>query len=202
MLKMESRRPGSGTFNFSEFTHELEEKVVENNQRINCYKGSYGYGKRNGYGRLVYENGDVYKGYWKDNLRDGFGAYRYKCNSAKYKGQWVDNKKHGTGTTHFKIGDRITCDWDKDRMVKTDEGRIEVRDGTLYVGNIEDCERNGVGTMKYHNNCTYEGKWHHDMRHGYGMIRFDNDCFFEGEFDHDRTSGTGALVLPNRLEST
>jgi hypothetical protein len=95
----------------------------------------------------------------------------------------------------------MTCEWEKDRVVLTKEGRIEMADETVYMGSILDSERSGFGVQRYINGITYEGNWVCDMRDGYGLIKFDGDCFFEGQFDHDRTSGSGALVLPNRMES-
>ena len=115
-----------------EFTQELEEKVVDEKLRINCYKGDYAYGKRHGRGRIVYENGDVYSGDWADNMRFGEGKYTYAVNGVQYKGSWMSNKKSGTGICKFPNGDKFTCEWAKDKTIPTQHGRIDFHDGTLY----------------------------------------------------------------------
>ena len=42
---------------------------------------------RNGIGRCIFADGDVYVGEWKDDAAHGLGDYEHK-NGRKYVGQW------------------------------------------------------------------------------------------------------------------
>lgn len=47
--------------------------------------GSWYQGKRNGEGQYTYANGDIYKGGWKDNLKDGTGTYHFKASMSQVR---------------------------------------------------------------------------------------------------------------------
>ena len=49
------------------------------------YVGEWKEGKRNGYGKFYYSNGNIYEGYWKNNSKDGFGILYYN-DRTKYIG--------------------------------------------------------------------------------------------------------------------
>lgn len=42
------------------------------------FDGTYVDGKKTGYGKMTYPNGDIYTGEWKDNTMEGQGTYVYK----------------------------------------------------------------------------------------------------------------------------
>lgn len=68
-------------------------------------------------GKLVYKNGDVYEGQFKDDKRDGEGKIQanslgvmiYK-NGEKYDGQWSDDKKGPQGTHYYLDGSKYEGD--------------------------------------------------------------------------------------------
>lgn len=45
---------------------------------------------------IKYTNGDVFKGEFKNNKREGYGEYKWN-NGDMYKGEWVDDKCTGKG---------------------------------------------------------------------------------------------------------
>lgn len=44
-----------------------------------------------------YLDGDVYRGYWKNNKKHGYGIQIWK-NGIKYEGEWCDGMREGRGT--------------------------------------------------------------------------------------------------------
>lgn len=64
--------------------------------RAGRYEGEFRNGKLNGFGTLIYTQGDRYVGHWRDDQRDGFGTYTHP-NGNKYAGQWKEGKPHGQG---------------------------------------------------------------------------------------------------------
>ena len=63
---------------------------VEHKYFRNRYIGQYKEGKRNGYGKMFYNNGCIYEGYWKNNNKEGFGIYYY-FDKTKYIGNFQND---------------------------------------------------------------------------------------------------------------
>ncbi|CDW75512.1 likely protein kinase [Stylonychia lemnae] len=92
-----------GEFNYGSIDkiHPNANRIFENliqNEDLSIYQGEYDNQtkKRDGRGRYIYSNGDIYDGLWKNNLRDGYG--RLLQNDRNYYiGEWKDDKFHGFG---------------------------------------------------------------------------------------------------------
>lgn len=57
-------------------------------------------GERHGFGSAVFNNGDEYRGEYRNNIRSGYGEYTYnrqRHSGAKYTGMYMDNQKNGYG---------------------------------------------------------------------------------------------------------
>ena len=59
-------------------------------------QGEWWRGARQGWGRMVYANGDYYEGEWEAGLRQGEGVLVY-ANGNVYEGQWEGDNKEGKG---------------------------------------------------------------------------------------------------------
>ena len=46
------------------------------------------------------EEGYIYKGYFSQNLKNGYGEFKYQKKQI-YKGYWKDNKKHGKAVVTY-----------------------------------------------------------------------------------------------------
>ena len=44
---------------------------------------------------MEFPSGEVYRGEWKDNLRNGWGIAKTP-DGFEYNGQWVNDNRHGT----------------------------------------------------------------------------------------------------------
>lgn len=67
-----------------------------------------------GKGKIVYKNGDVYDGEWRNGSKDGKGKMVYK-NGDIYDGEWFNDLKHGDGKMVYKIGDVYDGEWVDDK---------------------------------------------------------------------------------------
>ena len=89
----------------------------KNNNDI--YKGKLNYkGQRHGKVIMMYENGDVYEGYWKDGKMHGKGTMRYE-NGDVYEGDWKDGKMDGEGTMTNKKGAKYSAKWKDGKKTTT-----------------------------------------------------------------------------------
>ena len=133
------------------------------------YKGGFANGKRNGQGTVRYEDvkgssnarpGNVfvemYSGFWKDDMREGFGDEQYSDGS-KYAGHWSMDKRNGQGTLHHDnvtyTGEWKNDDFDGKGIVqgKNDEWRF---DGYFAHG-----RKHGKGTYVHISGKKYIGYW-------------------------------------------
>ena len=81
----------------------------------------------NGYGTYIWDNGDKYIGYSKNNMSHGQGIKTWASGESegdKYVGEWKDDKRDGQGTYTFA-------------------------DGSKYVGEWKDNKRDGQGTLTW-----------------------------------------------------
>ena len=63
-------------------------------------QGGWANDVKQGLGRKVYANGDVYEGLWRFGKCDGPGRYRWKTGN-EYDGEWKAGRMHGQGTLRW-----------------------------------------------------------------------------------------------------
>ena len=68
-----------------------------------------------GYGEMIYKDGSVYQGTWKDNKRDGQGTYKDGPLGYQYYGSWKEDQKHGHGVITYSNGEVLQGDWVNDK---------------------------------------------------------------------------------------
>ena len=55
------------------------------------YKGEFKVGKKDGYGKEIYVNGEYYIGNFKNDLKNGKGKIFNKFNNIKIESEWINN---------------------------------------------------------------------------------------------------------------
>ena len=68
-----------------------------------CAQGGWALDLKQGLGKKVYANGDVYEGLWRAGKCEGPGRYRWK-NRNEYDGEWRAGRMHGRGTLKWNTG--------------------------------------------------------------------------------------------------
>ena len=121
-----------------------------------------------GKGKMIYTNGDIYEGEWKNGKRNGDGTMTYQ-NKTSYVGRWANDQINGYGTFKYFNGD-------------------------VYEGTFANGIKSGDGNMTYENGIIYKGKWKNDLRHGRGKQTFPNGDVFEGSWIKDKREGAGKLT--------
>jgi hypothetical protein len=71
---------------------------------------------------LNMENGDLYKGVFKNNMRHGYGTCKFKS-GALFKGEFRDDLPHGTGILYSG----------KNEIVETRFDRGEIPNGRIKI---------------------------------------------------------------------
>jgi len=95
---------------------------------------------------MIYNNGNVYEGEWKNDKRNGQGKIIYK-NCDIYEGEWKDDKLLNI-IYHLSTSlNKIITNCYVVNEISVGYGIIEYPDESVYDGDIYDNEPNGFGKM-------------------------------------------------------
>lgn len=135
------------------------------------YKGKYIHNKKNGEGVYQFINQDVYEGEFKDDRMDGYGVYTFS-HEGRYEGEWHNAVYEGAGTETFAKG-------------------------STYHGEYSSGLRNGWGVCRFYNGDYYEGQWLKGLRDGRGMQQCTDDSNYVGDYVKGKRHGYGVYSFPN-----
>ncbi|XP_075684032.1 ALS2 C-terminal-like protein, partial [Rhinoderma darwinii] len=145
--------------------------------RYDCYKCHWRSGAIHGYGICEYADESVYKGYFKDNVRHGFGVLENQpstTNSWKYTGNWERDKRSGYGV------------WESSD------------NSERYIGMWQENQRHGLGIVLLNTGSCYQGVFNANKLVGPGILITEDNSLYEGEFTKEcLLSGKGKLTFAN-----
>jgi hypothetical protein len=143
------------------------------------YVGDRVDGKKEGKGKMVYQNGGIYEGEWKNDKRDGFGKMIYKTGSS-YEGGWKDDKIDGIGT-------------------------IADKDGS-YSGNFVNNQKHGIGTIyDKSGEKVCEVNYKDGKLDGFNIYIINNDeeiTSLEGVWANGKLNGQGTYKNINKKDNS
>ena len=122
-----------------------------------CYYGPLVNGKRHGHGTYIDVSGKVeYVGQWEDDHIHGEGCIQNTTTKISFRGVFITNLMvYGTYT------------WSN---------------GAIYVGEFENNEMHGQGTLKWSTGEKYEGAFANGAMHGQGTYTDNNGKLFNIEY--------------------
>jgi len=87
---------------------------------------------------MVYPNGDVFKGSYKNRERNGVGMCKFFSTGSIYKGEWREDKPMGNGVFFTLPNELIEARFDGYKII---DGQVKIllKNGEFYEGNL----RNG-----------------------------------------------------------
>jgi len=170
-----------------------KESIIEDDY---CLSGDC----QNGWGTKKF-GGDVYKGFWKDGLKDGFGTYKWNDGS-KYSGNWIVDKMSGLG--HFFKGDSyeivgefknnkfdgfaIIKDNQKISYAVYKEGVLEKEINLTSNSNVTGCIngtcKDDIGLYKWEGGNVFLGKWKNGKQF-FGVNIFSDGSVYMGNIDEN-----------------
>ena len=136
------------------------------------YEGDFFDDKKNGTGVEKYSNGFIYKGEFKNGIKEGKGTLilkNYKNKDKVYTGEFKNNQIHGIGEMKFSS--------------KKD-----------YYGEWVNNEMSGYG-MAHDGNLRHFGFFSHNIKEGFGASFYDDQkCVFVGSWEDDLVTGPSILM--------
>ena len=148
----------------------LKSKTVKVPEIKEQYFGPYKEGKYHGdNARLIYPNGFIYEGSFRDGLRHGKGTLSNPDETYLYDGEWAFDKKNGK------------C--------------LEIINGEQFDGFYKNDIRDGDCTITYSNKDTFKGNLINGLKNGYGeQYCFSSKSTYKGEFRNNVFEGTGEII--------
>ncbi len=151
---------------------ECEGRGIQINLNKTHYIGFFSNGKKDNIGIYFFKQDKCqYKGFWKNNLMNGYGTYTFSDGSI-YEGEWENNKRHGFGILTFPNNEK-------------------------YLGEFKNGKIEGIGIFYYKNNRTYKGEFLNNTKHGYGIEKIENGEIYEGFWEKGKRNGIGKITFPN-----
>ena len=138
-----------------------KDAIIGGKKYIYCGQFEEGTDTWDGFGILVYSDGNIYEGCWKNGSINEFGRYIYNTGDY-YIGEFEEGSKHGQGTYWFA-------------------------NGRKYVGEYKNGQRTGQGTLWLADDSKYVGEFLNDNYHGKGTeYTADGQIFREGVWKYDK----------------
>ncbi len=159
------------------------------------YDGYWKNGQYHGKGTRVWETGDSYTGDWVNYIRTGYGVYKWP-GGGSYDGYWLNDQFHGKGTRVWDNGSTYTGDWVNG--FRCGEGTMKWTDNnSYYTGGWKDDMQNGQGTLTWSNGDSYIGAFVNGIREGYGVYTWTNGTVYKGNWKNGQMHGQGTMTYAN-----
>ncbi len=162
----------------------------------------------NGVGTYQWQNGERYKGSFRNGQMHGNGEYSWP-NGHRYDGDWQSGRQHGTGTYYWASGKTQYAEWQHGRVLKelpaqhtTNTTTTTASTSTKTTGCMSgDCE-NGQGLYIWQNGERYEGDWRNGKFEGRGSYTWADGSKYSGNWQSGRRNGSGTFYSPNGVAKT
>lgn len=197
----------SGLFSFETLKKEGY-KMMEITYRNSIYYGQVkefedGRCHKEGKGILLYDNGRVYEGNWKNNKREGIGYERFQSSGNDgssqdlkdntdcdiYQGEYMMGRAHGRGVYVWQNGETYDGEWYKG--MRQGKGIWKGINNQYYDGEWSKGKAHGFGVHLWSNGDKYDGEWYRSLKHGKGKDYFHNGDTYEGEYRYGKFEGIG-----------
>ncbi|XP_041479651.1 MORN repeat-containing protein 1-like isoform X6 [Lytechinus variegatus] len=145
----------------------------------------------------VSTKGQRYIGETRNQMRHGYGVYKYCNKFFKYEGEWKEGKKHGHGKLLMSDGSYYEGEFINGEI----EGhgfRKWATSRNTYSGQFYNGELHGHGVMNYGLGGSYEGEWQHNRRQGHGVLKLSDGTHYEGSFHNNIRHGEGSQTYVNK----
>ena len=129
--------------------HRTYHKLMPDDRNFPEGQGSYNgeldpKSRRNGFGHMVYSDGNIYVGFWKKGSMDGEGCFFWSDTGSVYNGEWKNGERSGKGD--FAFGPRRNISGEEEEEEEEEDATtIAVCSGTWSGGKI----KKGTGTVRF-----------------------------------------------------
>ena len=141
------------------------------------------------FGIIKWSNNSIFKGYFKDNIPNGWGIYYHHTNGT-FQGQYSNDQPNGFGIYIHISDSTYEGYWKNERQ---DGIGIEKWEDSIYKGEFSHGKKNGIGKYIFPNNNIYYGEWEENLMNGYGLYLYDKNQIYIGEWLNGLKDGYGEI---------
>ena len=150
------------------------------------YDGGLAKDELSGRGKIVWPDGSIYEGDFKQGLFHGQG--RYQTQETVYQGDFVNGIAVGQGVITFVDGARY--EGETDFGMANGQGSL-VESDQEYIGQFKNNAFDGQGKLIKANGDIYQGDFVAGLFHGSGLYTTADGKVYQGEFVDGELSGAG-----------
>jgi hypothetical protein len=148
-----------------------------------------------GVGKMKYNiGGSIYEGEWSLGHWHGTGKVIDGKHGNVYEGQFVNDLKHGQGKEVYADGRVFEGTFSEGDAV---DGTMCFPNGSKYVGQLREGERNGYGVYYFEDGSVYEGESKNNLFEGQGKVTWPDGGWYEGEWKNGTMEGRGKEIRPD-----
>jgi hypothetical protein len=151
------------------------------------YEGEYTLDcKKNGYFNVYYNNGNIWKGNFENDLEQGDFVCQFK-NGNIVTGTFVDGKREGDWITKKSNGDTFYYSYNNN--IKNTFVTIKYTNGHIYEGLYKNNSKNGLGIVRYPSGTIFIGNYENGIKSGKGFAQFKNEQLLECNYQNNLLNG-------------
>jgi len=146
------------------------------------------------FGIIKWSNNSIFKGYFKNNIPNGWGIYFHHINGT-FKGEYYNDQPNGFGIFTHQSDSTYIGYWKNERQDGIGEEKWP--EGMAYIGEFSMGKKNGMGKYIFPNGNIYYGEWEQNLMNGYGIYLFDQSKIYIGEWLNGLKDGYGEIYGQN-----
>ena len=146
------------------------------------------------FGIIKWTNSSIFKGYFKNNLPNGWGIYDHHTNGV-FKGEYSNDQPNGYGIYTHITDSVYEGDWKNERQDGI--GIEKWTNGSTYIGEFNQGKKHGIGKYIFPNGNIYYGEWEQNLMNGYGVYLYDKNKIYIGEWLNGLKDGYGEIYGTN-----
>ncbi len=188
------------------------------------YVGEFKDGKKDGFGRVLFHNGDTYIGHWSNDTFAGHGIYTVgnrtcdfgfgSCAWSQIIMRWSNNRMECKGWVYssnvevyatFKTVANITYEYYGEEYIGIfaeshieGHSHLKISDKLVYDGDMENNTFNGHGRLENKQDGTvYTGTFRNGTMDGQGVLKYNDGRWYNGSFKNGMKDGYGQFRYKN-----
>ncbi len=146
---------------------------------------------RNGFGIMIWSDGDDYTGMWNDDQMEGIGKFKNTLTGSTYEGYFLQDNISNYGIETWSNGSIYEGEYMDNK--KNGLGLLKFDDGSYYKGEFQDNEINGYGSFYKKDGSHFQGYYVKNKLNGLGILTTRDNKVYHGEFIDNIKDGFGIL---------
>jgi hypothetical protein len=165
--------------------------IVPSSGRAFRYVGEVRNNTIDGYGTIIFKDGEKYIGDFVQGSFEGQGTLT-RSDGGIYSGQFLSGAFHGRGSLTDSAGNRFIGEFRNG--LRHGQGALTSANGDRFNGEFREGLFHGKGTLTYKDSSTYSGDFRDGLFHGRGTFRNSDGSQFIGEYRSGLKNGPGVFI--------